>query len=512
MSGYALAAARSAPACRAPTAPSRRHLDALRRAGRRRPRRPRRRQRPRRATASRSSTRPPSRPTTPSARRRASAACASSRAPSCWRELSALQADDRGRRRARQDDDDARWSPTSLRRQPGLRPGLPHRRRAAHAPAATRRGAAGEWLVVEADESDRSMLAPARRRRRGDQRRARPPRDLRLAGGGRAGLPRVPRRAARTRSCGTARSCCAPARRRRVPRRPTSRFDAGGSRFAGAGGGRAAVPGEHNARNAAAALEAAALAGVGRERGRRRAGRRSAGAGRRFERLGATAAGAAGRRRLRPPPDRGRGDDRRRPHARARAGVVAVFQPHLFSRTARAGRGVRRGARAAPTSPVVLDVYPARERAEDFPGVTRPAGRRGGRRRRPGPRGRSGCRGFDDAERVLGAAAARGRPVPGHGRRRRRRARPARSSADAAAGRGGGRGTRARVEPGRRWPHRPRSPPQAAACRAGRPRPARRPHGSPSSPLLRRRPARRGWLWLRDSSLVARPPGHGDRR
>jgi UDP-N-acetylmuramate--alanine ligase len=48
--------------------------------------------------------------------------------------------------------------------------------------------------------------------------------------------------------------------------------------------------------------------------------------------------------------------------------VVAVFQPHLYSRTVALGRefGV---ALAEADVPVVVDVYPARERAEDFPGV-----------------------------------------------------------------------------------------------------------------------------------------------
>jgi UDP-N-acetylmuramate--alanine ligase len=48
--------------------------------------------------------------------------------------------------------------------------------------------------------------------------------------------------------------------------------------------------------------------------------------------------------------------------------VVAVFQPHLYSRTAAlAGRFGR--ALAGADAMAVLDVYPARERAEDFPGV-----------------------------------------------------------------------------------------------------------------------------------------------
>ena len=41
----------------------------------------------------------------------------------------------------------------------GMEPGLPDRRRADDDRAATPPGATGEWLVVEADESDRSMLS-----------------------------------------------------------------------------------------------------------------------------------------------------------------------------------------------------------------------------------------------------------------------------------------------------------------------------------------------------------------
>jgi UDP-N-acetylmuramate--alanine ligase len=49
--------------------------------------------------------------------------------------------------------------------------------------------------------------------------------------------------------------------------------------------------------------------------------------------------------------------------------VIAVFQPHLFSRTARQAAEFG-AALAAADEVVVLDVYPARERPEDFPGVT----------------------------------------------------------------------------------------------------------------------------------------------
>jgi UDP-N-acetylmuramate--alanine ligase len=49
--------------------------------------------------------------------------------------------------------------------------------------------------------------------------------------------------------------------------------------------------------------------------------------------------------------------------------LIAVFQPHLYSRTASLARefGV---ALAAADEAVILDVYAARERAEDHPGVS----------------------------------------------------------------------------------------------------------------------------------------------
>jgi UDP-N-acetylmuramate--alanine ligase len=126
------------------------------------------------------------------------------------------------------------------------------------------------------------------------------------------------------------------------------------------------VPGQHNAINAAGALTAAAVAGADPERAVA-AIADFRGARRRFELLGATAAGVpvyddyahhptevsaviAAARTLAP----------RR--------VVAVFQPHLYSRTQALARefGV---ALAAADVCGVLGVYPSRERAEDFPGV-----------------------------------------------------------------------------------------------------------------------------------------------
>jgi UDP-N-acetylmuramate--alanine ligase len=127
------------------------------------------------------------------------------------------------------------------------------------------------------------------------------------------------------------------------------------------------VPGAHNALNATAALEAACLAGADSERAiAGLAGFR--GAGRRFQLLGESARGArvyddyahhpteveatlAGARTL------------------AHERLVGVFQPHLYSRTAMFAREFG-AALAQADLAVVLDVYPARERAEDHPGVS----------------------------------------------------------------------------------------------------------------------------------------------
>jgi UDP-N-acetylmuramate--alanine ligase len=49
--------------------------------------------------------------------------------------------------------------------------------------------------------------------------------------------------------------------------------------------------------------------------------------------------------------------------------IVACFQPHLYSRTRHLARGFGRALALADVV-VVLDVYPARERADDFPGVS----------------------------------------------------------------------------------------------------------------------------------------------
>ncbi len=149
---------------------------------------------------------------------------------------------------------------------------------------------------------------------------------------------------------------------------PAPRLDAGGSSFDWRGREvRLAVPGAHNALNAAAALEAARLAGAD-EAAAADALADFHGAGRRFQLLGASARGA----RVyddyaHHPTEVAATLDAARTLAPQR--LVAVFQPHLYSRTELLAAGFGRALARADVV-VVLDVYPARERAEDHPGVS----------------------------------------------------------------------------------------------------------------------------------------------
>jgi UDP-N-acetylmuramate--alanine ligase len=127
------------------------------------------------------------------------------------------------------------------------------------------------------------------------------------------------------------------------------------------------LPGVHNRRNAAAALQACQLAGADLDLCRE-ALTAFVGAKRRYEVLGKTSLGATvvddyahhptevaatiAAARLREP-----------------ARVIAVFQPHLFSRTEQLATEFGEALAAADRS-LVLPVYPARERQEDFPGVS----------------------------------------------------------------------------------------------------------------------------------------------
>jgi UDP-N-acetylmuramate--alanine ligase len=127
------------------------------------------------------------------------------------------------------------------------------------------------------------------------------------------------------------------------------------------------VPGVHNVLNALAAL--AALRPVGVELGAAAAALANfAGTGRRFEEHGATPAGALvfddyahHPTEVRATLEAARYMDPRR--------LVACFQPHLYSRTKRLYREFG-GALALADLVCVVDVYPARERPVDFPGVS----------------------------------------------------------------------------------------------------------------------------------------------
>ena len=127
------------------------------------------------------------------------------------------------------------------------------------------------------------------------------------------------------------------------------------------------VPGEHNVLNALAALAALRAAGVPVAEAAP-ALAKFTGAGRRFEHHGRTQSGADVY------------DDYAHHPTEVRATLeaartlgahrlVACFQPHLYSRTQMLAREFGR-ALALADLVVVLDVYRARERPEDFPGVS----------------------------------------------------------------------------------------------------------------------------------------------
>jgi UDP-N-acetylmuramate--alanine ligase len=127
------------------------------------------------------------------------------------------------------------------------------------------------------------------------------------------------------------------------------------------------VPGEHNVLNALAALAAADSAGVPLADAAAALATFD-GTGRRFEPRGTTSSGA----RIY--------DDYAHHPTEVRATiaaaktlgaerVVAVFQPHLYSRTKHLATQFGQ-ALALADAAMVIDIYPARERAEDHPGVS----------------------------------------------------------------------------------------------------------------------------------------------
>jgi UDP-N-acetylmuramate--alanine ligase len=127
------------------------------------------------------------------------------------------------------------------------------------------------------------------------------------------------------------------------------------------------VPGEHNVLNALAALEGCRAAGVSVADAAPALATFS-GARRRFERRGVTRSGAIVYDDYAHHPTEVRATlEAARTLSPAR--VVACFQPHLFSRTAMLARAFGEALALADVV-CVLDVYPARERAEDWPGVS----------------------------------------------------------------------------------------------------------------------------------------------
>jgi UDP-N-acetylmuramate--alanine ligase len=146
------------------------------------------------------------------------------------------------------------------------------------------------------------------------------------------------------------------------------RLEEHGSRFTVDGAEvRLTVPGRHNVLNALAALAALGAAGVGVAEAAP-ALERFSGARRRFEHRGSTASGAEVYDDYAHHPTEVRATLEAARTLGARR-VVAVFQPHLYSRTSMLARDFGRALALADVV-AVLDVYPARERAEDHPGVS----------------------------------------------------------------------------------------------------------------------------------------------
>jgi UDP-N-acetylmuramate--alanine ligase len=179
----------------------------------------------------------------------------------------------------------------------------------------------------------------------------------------------------------------------------------GGARFSALGVDvELGVPGEHNVLNALAAMTASRAAGV-EPAAAAAALRTFPGAGRRFERRGTTASGAVVYDDYAHHPTEVRATiEAARTIGAGR--VIVCFQPHLYSRTRKLAREFGR-ALALADATSVLDVYPARERAEDFPGVT---GWLVAAATADASRGRPvyWTPGMDDAERLLRAVLAEG--------------------------------------------------------------------------------------------------------
>jgi len=224
---------------------------------------------------------------------------------------------------------------------------------------------AGEWFVVEADESDRSMLALRRdvaivtNVELDHHATYASLRELRDAFEEFIG--------AATEAIVWAGAALEGGDALRYEAPADLGLDEAGSRFTWrCEAVRLLVPGAHNALNAVAALEAARLAGAD-EAAAARAMETFVGAGRRFERVG-TFRGAEVYDDYAHHPTEIRAT-LEAARTRGPRRVVAVFQPHLYSRTAALALEFGEALALADVV-VVLDVYRARERPEDFPGVS----------------------------------------------------------------------------------------------------------------------------------------------
>ena len=268
------------------------------------------------------------------------------------RRAHAAEADDRRLRHPRQDDDLEHARPRAARR-----PELPGRRRGPLARARTPAGARASGWSSRPTSPTAGCSSCTRRSRSSPTPSSTTTR------------PTPPRATSTTRSARSSR-----ARRGRrssppEPRRPAAPERARPSRATFDGVRRSRVPGAHNARNAAAALTAIELAGRGRRRRPQRA------------RATSRAPAAASSASARPPTARRVVDDYAHHPTevaatieaartlgaapRRRALPAAPVQPHPAR-----GDGVRRARSPQADLAVVLDVYPARERQEDYPGVT----------------------------------------------------------------------------------------------------------------------------------------------
>jgi UDP-N-acetylmuramate--alanine ligase len=127
------------------------------------------------------------------------------------------------------------------------------------------------------------------------------------------------------------------------------------------------VPGRHNVLNALAALAACREAGLELHEAAPALASFS-GAGRRFESHGRTESGARVYDDYAHHPTEVRATLEAARTLGARR-IVACFQPHLYSRTRHMARDFGRALALADVV-MVVDIYPARERAEDFPGVS----------------------------------------------------------------------------------------------------------------------------------------------